>query len=72
MTRWCRSTEAAQILGVSPRTVIRLAEAGAIPAHRFGRATWWLYDRNALTRMASLTPQQPPNPTSRESDHADH
>jgi excisionase family DNA binding protein len=52
VSRWCRSTEAARILGVSRRTVQRLAEAGALPGVRFGRATWWRFDRRALERLA--------------------
>jgi excisionase family DNA binding protein len=53
MTRWCRSSEAARMLGVSTRTVQRLAEAGVLPGWRFGHASWWRFDRRALERLTS-------------------
>ena len=53
MIHWVRSAEAARILGVSTRTVQRLAEAGALPGVRFGRSTWWRFDRRALERITA-------------------
>ena len=54
MSRWCRSTEAALILGVSVSTVQRLAEAGLLPAlpRLGGFASWWQFDRQELERLA--------------------
>jgi excisionase family DNA binding protein len=37
LTRLRTINEAAELLNVSPRTVRRLIEAGALPVHRFGR-----------------------------------
>lgn len=51
MSRWCRSSEAARMLGVSTRTVQRLAEAGVLRGWRFGRASWWRFDRSDLERL---------------------
>lgn len=36
-TEWLSTTEAAQRLGLTPRTIYRLIDAGDLPAYRFGR-----------------------------------
>ena len=52
MSRWCRSSEAARILGVSTRTVQRLAADARIPGWRIGHASWWTFDRATIERLA--------------------
>ena len=42
-TQWMTATEAAQYLRVQPRTILKWAKAGTIPAHRLSgckRVTW--------------------------------
>lgn len=36
-TRWLGTTEAAERLGVVPRTLYRMIDEGAIPAYKMGR-----------------------------------
>ena len=36
-TRWLRSSEACEFLGVSRRELYRLIDHGELPAYRFGR-----------------------------------
>lgn len=37
VTRWLGTTEAAERLGVVPRTLYRMIDEGAIPAYKMGR-----------------------------------
>ncbi|HAT10148.1 MAG TPA: hypothetical protein DCS97_06060 [Planctomycetes bacterium] len=45
-------TDAAALVGVSPRHLRRLAAAGVVPASRLGRRGWRRFDRRAVSRIA--------------------
>ena len=60
-SEWLTSTEAAAHLKVAPRTLVRWARSGLIPAHRlsgFARVTW-RFRREELDAMLSASSRGP-------------
>lgn len=49
---WIRTSEAAQRLSVSRRTVLRLIERGVLPARQYGTGSWWLVSAAATAHLA--------------------
>lgn len=50
--RFLRTREAAKYLGVSPRTLRRLAQEGQIPVVQINEGSPWLFDLTDLTTFA--------------------